>query len=1408
MKNVLKRSLSILLAITIIFSSAYIGLNESDFSGLFVVKAEAANSGTCGDNVIWSFDGDTLTISGSGEMKNYLMFDMPWKSFKSNIKNVVICSGVTRIGHTAFYGCSLESIFIPKSIKSIQVLDFISCDIEYIYYEGSAEEAFEVFANFSGECDDIYFNCKSLGISNLQKVATEGSYTINVKAINTSGTPVNAIGADVTVYLGRERDAKVIHSKDTDSSGNVTFTEIELVSKGISLDDIPNCTVSAHLKFDNGLELCSETIDSNGVWKGTYLRDGLVLTVDEPRIYYDISVGFTAKSEKKRQKKWQELDSVMREFVVKFAQSTNGHALISNYSLTSYETDNLLANSVTDHDIYILDKPKKVLGEDIKTASTNMDNNYMLFKYGNGYFNANTLCHEAGHLFFDFYDEYCYGLGYEYKGVKGDGDWKNRGGKIERPNGAPSNFGLMDYQHDGDIEMSSQEDYSYLKGIKYDSSKPELYTKHYYEYQESTEQTLMGYLNDIAVKEGYSTKYSPSNGKDQTADYWYSRIGSDVYSSSDYIIYDIKSDYATIYEASSDKEFNTLNVDFSFSNNVLIGSFIATESYVLMESVDTGEILDVSTEVNGEKYTFSIPINQEKDFSIYIIENQGGTYTKEIYNVSVSEKTNDVYGEYFLVSITYNEALVLDNIIQNSKVLNILGIGDKNVEHLLSAQFHITENITPQGLSWNIVNENSCKSVDTTVYNGENNVLIYECLCTSDGEYFIPLNDCEYTVSSTISDITLEKDSRYDDMIWVSFKDSNMNDGYYTVYYGKEDTFDPESMASETSDSSSKRIVINLEIGQKYYIYVTYKSLTGEMYVIENPVTYINTYNDADNDGIPDYWLDIYYQLKDLDDIVNTDLDEDGLNNLQEYENGTNPLNPDTDGDNVYDAIEIKKSLNPLEPMTDGETDDYTVVYGRPDLKITYISFDDDYIYFNVGNETDGKAKRTIVNVINNDVSVASWIVDIDSQSTVDLSIDRTLLKSISDLKIEIDDSHITRDIDYSNNVFEYVPATSITLEDVTMVKGSSQELQTIYEPTTISDIFKWSYINGSSNISVDTKTGNISSIGIGQAEIQVETLSGLSADCTVTIIPFEGSGYTEFDCELINDSTEVAITGFIGEVTDVTIPESIGGYPVTQLQSNCIPSGVLNVNIPSTISKIDSGALNCDTLKNITVDAKNKDYVSVDGVLYDAEETSLLKVPKAYSELTFIIPDSVLIIGEGAFADCSVLSKVQIPKSVETIDATAFKDNTNTVIFCDANSIAHTFAIDNNIPFIANNDNTTVDISNNIIKTNLLCKGINEIVAGSESLSFIVDSAYFAGTGAKVDVMKGEALHSQYTLVVESDVNGDGVCDVLDCAQVALVTNSLQTFDGVYEMAADSNSDDIVDINDYQSIVNTCVAS
>ena len=92
------------------------------------VSAEATNSGTCGENLTWMLGDGTLTISGSGDMYDYIYPDMPWYSSLSDINNVIIGNGVTSIGDYAFTNANLTAVTIPNSVTSIGDGAFYYCN--------------------------------------------------------------------------------------------------------------------------------------------------------------------------------------------------------------------------------------------------------------------------------------------------------------------------------------------------------------------------------------------------------------------------------------------------------------------------------------------------------------------------------------------------------------------------------------------------------------------------------------------------------------------------------------------------------------------------------------------------------------------------------------------------------------------------------------------------------------------------------------------------------------------------------------------------------------------------------------------------------------------------------------------------------------------------------------------------------------------------------------------------------------------------------------------------------------------------------------------------------------------------------------------------------------------------------
>lgn len=82
----------------------------------------------------------------------------------------------------------------------------------------------------------------------------------------------------------------------------------------------------------------------------------------------------------------------------------------------------------------------------------------------------------------------------------------------------------------------------------------------------------------------------------------------------------------------------------------------------------------------------------------------------------------------------------------------------------------------------------------------------------------------------------------------------------------------------------------------------------------------VNTIVSTVGDGIPDDWK-IAHGLSITDpSVAGQDPDHDGLTNLEEFQNGTDPNNPDTDGDGILDGDEVHKyHTNPLKADTDGD---------------------------------------------------------------------------------------------------------------------------------------------------------------------------------------------------------------------------------------------------------------------------------------------------------------------------------------------------------------------------------------------------------------------------------------------------------------------------------------------------------
>ena len=169
--------------------------------------------------------------------------------------------------------------------------------------------------------------------------------------------------------------------------------------------------------------------------------------------------------------------------------------------------------------------------------------------------------------------------------------------------------------------------------------------------------------------------------------------------------------------------------------------------------------------------------------------------------------------------------------------------------------------------------------------------------------------------------------------------------------------------------------------------------------------------------------------------------------------------------------------------------------------------------------------------------------------------------------------------------------------------------------------------------------------------------LTSVSIPNNVTYI-----GYGAFsDCSSLtlvtisNSVTYIGDVAFAGchSLTSVHIPNSVTSIGDWAF-SSC--SSLTSISIPKSVKSIGERVFSgCSSLTAINVDSGNTHYSSIDGILYNHAQDTLIRCPEA--KLSVTIPNKVTTIEHEAFSDCSNLTSIIIPKSVTFIGCHAFSD-------------------------------------------------------------------------------------------------------------------------------------------------------
>ena len=282
----------------------------------------------------------------------------------------------------------------------------------------------------------------------------------------------------------------------------------------------------------------------------------------------------------------------------------------------------------------------------------------------------------------------------------------------------------------------------------------------------------------------------------------------------------------------------------------------------------------------------------------------------------------------------------------------------------------------------------------------------------------------------------------------------------------------------------------------------------------------------------------------------------------------------------------------------------------------------------------------------------------------------------------------------------------------------------------------------------------------------------------------------------------------------EVSVPDSVTFIDVAAFY-DC--SGMKTITLSNNTETIYGATFSgCSSLKKITIPQSVKTILSQ--AFYGCDSLTEITIPDSVTVLEdafhecdglerVILSGNLTTLESFTFNGCDALKTVVVPNSIVDIEEKVFYNCKDYLIICDDNTAAKTYCINNTVSYILNSEDTQVDLASERIYRCVTGQKVNEIVFGSDDITCSANAVY-AGTGVVLNIMKNGTLHSQYTLIVEGDINGDSAVDVLDASVVSLVANNHTTLTDAYFLAGDTNADEEITAEDYTQVINLVLAN
>ena len=207
--------------------------------------------------------------------------------------------------------------------------------------------------------------------------------------------------------------------------------------------------------------------------------------------------------------------------------------------------------------------------------------------------------------------------------------------------------------------------------------------------------------------------------------------------------------------------------------------------------------------------------------------------------------------------------------------------------------------------------------------------------------------------------------------------------------------------------------------------------------------------------------------------------------------------------------------------------------------------------------------------------------------------------------------------------------------------------LTSVTIPDSVTSIDYSAFVGCTSLTAINVATGNKSYVSV----------NGVLYNKNKATLMCYPAGKKDKTYKIIDDVTRIEDDAFVGcaSLTSITIPDS-----VTSIRSSAFSgcTSLTSITIPDSVTDIDNYVfLGCTSLTAINVATGNKNYVSVNGILYNKNKTTIKCYPAGKKDKTYKMLDGVKSIDESAFDGCISLTSITIPDGVTNIGNYAFRN-------------------------------------------------------------------------------------------------------------------------------------------------------